>query len=290
MAGQKQHDFHIVDPSPWPLVAAFSVFLMLTGIVLWVNGDADILTAGTPIVFGLGFVAVNVAAFLWWSDVVRESHTGEHTPVVRIGLRYGVILFIMSEIMFFAAWFWMWGKHWLYPMPTTAGAEGALGGNHGTIGVWPPQGIELVDPWHLPLLNTLLLLTSGAAATWAHHAVMENDRKGVVNGLMLAVILGVIFTAVQAYEYYEILHLGWFDDGSWIYGSSFFLATGFHGFHVIIGTIFLIVCLMRALRGHFSPDAHVGFEAGAWYWHFVDVVWLFLFALIYVGVLWFPNG
>jgi cytochrome c oxidase subunit 3 len=207
--------------------------------------------------------------FGWWSDTVAENQAGDHTPVVRIGLRMGFILFIMSEVMFFSAWFWSFFKHALYPMGEMSPIKD---------GVWPPAGIETFDPWHLPLINTLILLTSGATVTWAHHALLENDRKGLINGLGLTVLLGVIFTAFQAYEY---SHAHFSFSGN-IYGANFFMATGFHGLHVIIGTIFLGVCLIRAIKGHFTADKHIGFEAAAWYWHFVDVVWLFLFAGIYV--------
>ncbi|MEL6979809.1 MAG: cytochrome c oxidase subunit 3 [Pseudomonadota bacterium] len=287
MAGHKQHDFHLVDPSPWPFIAAMGALTMLTGAIFWMNGTDNT----SSWLFWVGLAIIFYVAYAWWADVVKEAHGGDHTPVVRIGLRYGVILFIISEVMFFVAWFWMYFKHALIPMPATTGDVEALGGNHGGVGVWPPTGVELVDPWHLPLLNTLILLTSGAAATWAHHAIMENDRKGLVNGLVLAIVLGVLFTAIQAYEYYEIFEYGWFVNETdpsvgWIYGSSFIMATGFHGFHVLIGTLFLGVCLIRALKGHFAPEGHVGFEAAAWYWHFVDVVWLFLFAGIYVGAVW----
>jgi cytochrome c oxidase subunit III len=213
-------------------------------------------------IFGVGFIGVLYVMYAWWSDVVKESKIGDHTPVVQIGLRYGMLLFIASEVMFFAAWFWSFFKHAIYP----AG------------GVWPPDGIETFNPWHLPLINTLILLTSGATVTWAHHALLENDRKGLVNGLILTVALGALFTAFQIYEYIHA-HFGFSGN---IYGANFFMATGFHGLHVLIGTLFLGVCLLRALRGHFSADKHIGFEAAAWYWHFVDVVWLFLFAGIYI--------
>jgi cytochrome c oxidase subunit 3 len=172
--------------------------------------------------------------------------------------------------MFFAAWFWNFFKNALYPMTE---------GYPAVDGVWPPVGIETFDPWHLPIINTLILLCSGAAATWAHHAIAhENNRKDLVRGLILAIALGVMFTVFQAFEYSEAA----FGFSGNIYGGTFFMATGFHGFHVIVGTIFLTVCLIRALNGHFTPEHHMGFEAAAWYWHFVDVVWLFLFAAVYV--------
>ena len=168
--------------------------------------------------------------------------------------------------MFFSAWFWSFFKHALYPME-------AIGST------WPPVGIETFDPWHLPLINTLILLCSGAAATWAHHAIAhENNRKDLINGLIIAILLGILFTVFQVYEY---THAAFSFSGN-IYGANFFMATGFHGFHVIVGTIFLAVCLLRALKGHFTQESHIGFEAAAWYWHFVDVVWLFLFAAIYI--------
>ncbi|PPB81089.1 cytochrome c oxidase subunit 3 [Albidovulum inexpectatum] len=265
MAHTKNHDYQILPPSIWPLLGSLGGFTMLFGAVLWMQGI-------TPFVFVAGAILVAYVMYGWWSDMIREANAGEHTPVVRISLRYGFILFIISEVMFFAAWFWTFFKHALYPMHP----EGL---SPKVDGVWPPAGIETFDPWHLPLINTLILLCSGAAVTWAHHALVhENNRKDVVNGLALAVFLGVCFTILQVYEY---SHAAFGFAGN-IYGATFFMATGFHGAHVIIGTIFLLVCMIRAMKGHFTPEQHVGFEAAAWYWHFVDVVWLFLFAAIYI--------
>ena len=268
MAATKQHDYHILPPSIWPFTTSIGVFLMLFGAVLGFHGNAGFFADYW--LFLVGFVIVLYNMFGWWSDVVSESGAGDHTPVVRLSLRYGFILFIMSEVMFFAAWFWSFFKHALYPMgPDSPAVDG----------VWPPAGIETFDPWHLPLINTLILLCSGAAATWAHHALVhENNRKDMKNGLILAIALGLAFTVLQVYEY---THAGFGLAGN-IYGANFFMATGFHGLHVVIGTIFLFVCLMRVYRGHFTPEKHVGFEAAIWYWHFVDVVWLFLFFAIYV--------
>jgi cytochrome c oxidase subunit 3 len=198
--------------------------------------------------------------------------------VVQISHRYGMILFIASEVMFFVAWFWAYFNVALFPDEVRDFARTAFIG-----GVWPPHDIKTFDPWHLPLLNTLILLTSGTTVTWAHHSLLENDRKGLVWGLVLTILLGMTFTAVQAYEY---AHAAFHYAGN-IYGATFFMATGFHGAHVIIGTIFLTVCLARALAGQFKPTQHLGFEFAAWYWHFVDVVWLFLFACIYV---WGSGG
>ncbi|MGR3484650.1 MAG: cytochrome c oxidase subunit 3 [Paracoccaceae bacterium] len=263
MAHDKNHDYHILNPSIWPFVSGIGCFVMLFGAVLWMHGSG-------PWVFLMGLAAVLYVMYAWWAEVVVESHSGDHTPVVRIGLRYGFILFIMSEVMFFAAWFWSFFKHALYPMSPNSPAVD---------GVWPPEGVETFDPWHLPLMNTLILLLSGAAATWAHHALVhDEDRRDVKMGLAIAVGLGVIFSFLQAYEYSHAA-FGW---GENIYSDNFFMATGFHGAHVIIGTIFLAICLLRVQQGHFTAQKHVGFEAAAWYWHFVDVVWLFLFAAVYI--------
>ncbi len=266
MAHEKNHDYHIIDPSIWPFFGAVSAFVMLFGAVLWMNGSG-------PWLFLIGLAGVLYVMYAWWADVVAESNNGvDHTPVVRIGLRYGFIMFIMSEVMFFAAWFWSFFKHAIFPMDPE-GQSPAIDG------VWPPAGIETFDPWHLPLINTLILLCSGAAATWAHHALVhENNRKDMANGLIIAVVLGALFTVLQAYEYGHAA----FGFAGNIYGANFFMATGFHGAHVVIGTIFLLVCYFRLRAGHFTPEKHIGFEAAAWYWHFVDVVWLFLFAAIYV--------
>jgi len=258
-----KHPYHLVDPSPWPLTTSLAAGLMLFGIILFAHN-------GTHWVFGVGLLGVLASMYFWFRDVVREARTpGIHTPVVRLGMRYGMLLFIASEVMFFVAFFWAWFHFALYPDHVSGAAEA----------VWPPAGILTFDPFHLPLLNTLILLLSGCTVTWAHHALLENDRKGMLLGLGLTVLLGLTFTFFQAVEYAEAPFAF---SGGGIYPSVFYLATGFHGFHVIIGTIFLAVCWFRARAGHFSPQRHFGFEAAAWYWHFVDVVWLFLFVCIYV--------
>ncbi len=263
MAHEKNHDYAILPPSIWPFLGAIGAFIMLFGAVLLMHQMG-------PWMFLIGALVVIYVMYGWWADTIREGNSGEYTPVVRISLRYGFIMFIMSEVMFFSAWFWTFFKHAMYPGGT---------GETSQFAVWPPVGIQTFDPWHLPIINTLILLCSGAAVTWAHHALVhENNRKDLVNGLILSIVLGACFTALQAYEYSEAT----FGFAGNIYGASFFMATGFHGAHVIIGTIFLAVCLIRALRGDFTPEQHVGFEAAAWYWHFVDVVWLFLFAAIYI--------
>jgi cytochrome c oxidase subunit 3 len=264
-SGLKQ-PYHLVDPSPWPIIGAAAAGLLAFGAIEFMHYQ-------TTIFLVLGFVAVLATMFVWWRDVVHESRTpGLHTPVVRLGLRYGMMLFIASEVMFFVAFFWAYFHFALFP-EHIAGQETT---------VWPPPGVKTFDPWHLPFLNTLILLLSGCTVTWAHHALLEGNRRDLIRGLALTVALGLSFTAVQAYEYW-VAPFG-FREG--VYPSTFFMATGFHGFHVIVGTIFLTVCLVRAIRGHFTPERHFGFEAAAWYWHFVDVVWLFLFSCIY----WWGAG
>lgn len=269
----KQHDYHLVDPSPWPLIGAISVFFMAAGGVFLMKGLEISSHRPGPFIFGIGLIGVLYTMFSWWSDVIREAtHGPYHTRVVQIHHRYGMILFIASEVMFFVAWFWAYFDVSLFATAPIQFQRAEL------LGAWPPKGIETFDPWHLPLLNTLILLTSGTTVTWAHHALLEGDRQGLKTGLWLTIILGVSFSLIQAFEYSHAT----FDFAGHIYGSTFFMATGFHGAHVIIGTIFLIVCLWRAYIGHFTPQQHLGFEFAAWYWHFVDVVWLFLFASIYV--------
>lgn len=278
MAGDVKHDYHLVNPSPWPAVVSLAVLFMMVGAVFAMKPDAELfgMTGFGTYMFWIGFLGTVYSAVEWWGDVIKEGETGDHTPVVQIGLRYGMILFIASEVMFFVAWFWAFFNAALYPAIPTDGAS--IFEFAGQEAVWPPAGIETFDPWHLPFINTLILLLSGTTVTWAHHAIVEGDREGFKKGLWLTVILGAIFSCVQGYEY---SHAAFGFSGS-IYGATFYMATGFHGFHVLVGTIFLAVCLGRAYKGHFKPDHHFGFEAAAWYWHFVDVVWLFLFICVYI--------
>lgn len=213
----------------------------------------------------LGITMIIYSMSVWWRDVIREgTYQGHHTYPVQIGLRYGVLLFIVSEIMFFVAFFWAFFHSSLAPT-VEIGA------------IWPPLGILVLNPWEIPFLNTVILLSSGAAVTWAHHAILAGKREQAVYGLSITILLAAIFTGFQGYEY--LLAPFTISDG--IYGSTFYLSTGFHGFHVLVGTAFLTVCLFRLGNHHFTKQHHFGFEAAAWYWHMVDVIWLFLFVCIY---------
>ena len=260
MSGHQRHTFHLVDQSPWPLVGSISALTLTNGAVLYFHSFK---TGGFTLV--LGFVMVLYTMFVWWRDVIREgTFEGHHTKVVQKGLRYGMILFIVSEVMFFFAFFWAFFASSLAPTVEIGS-------------IWPPEGIHPFNPWDVPLLNTIILLSSGATVTWAHHAIITGLRYEGIYGLIATIFLALIFTGLQAYEYKEAS----FDISDGIYGSTFYMATGFHGFHVIVGTTFLAVCLVRLIKYHFTTKHHFGFEAAAWYWHFVDVVWLFLFVSIY---------
>ncbi|SNS36204.1 cytochrome c oxidase subunit 3 [Sphingopyxis indica] len=284
MAGAKHHDYHLVNPSVWPLIGSVAALVMFFGLVMAMH--ADHFGGVGKWVLGLGFAGVILTFFQWWGDVIKEAHAGDHTPVVQLHMRYGMILFIASEVMFFVGWFWAWFDFSLFPVPVEIvdGAVTSLFGQDGAAAItqWPPAGIHVIDAFSLPLLNTLILLCSGTTITWAHHALIHGDREGLKKGLWATIILGAVFSAIQAYEYAHAP----FPFGTINYTSAFFMATGFHGFHVLVGTIFLIVCLVRAYKGHFTPQQHFGFEAAAWYWHFVDVVWLFLFIIVYVWGGW----
>lgn len=269
MAEKQGHPFHLVNPSPWPALMSLSLFFVTFGLANFLHDRA----IGKPLL-AVGIVLVLSFMYTWWRDVVKEARVDHaHTGEVSHGLRAGMLLFIVSEVMFFFAFFWAFFSSSLLPHAPLDDVWNIAKG------VWPPKGIHTFDPWHVPFINTLILLLSGTTVTWAHHALMNGDRKGMIQGLTLTVLLGMVFTSLQAYEY---SHAAFgFKDG--IYASTFYMATGFHGAHVIIGTIFLLVCLIRAGKGHFDAGKnHLGFEFAAWYWHFVDVVWLFLFTCIYV--------
>lgn len=256
----QKHPFHLVDPSPWPFIASISAFLCTLSAVLYFHT----FYLGKNFLF-LSFLFIFFTMFVWWRDVVRESSfEGYHTGLVQQGLRYGIILFIISEILFFVAFFWAFFHTSLSP-----GIE--IGS------IWPPKGIIVLNPWNIPFLNTLLLLLSGCTVTWCHHAIISNYKFQSIVSLILTIFLAIIFTSLQAYEY----TVAEFRLTDGIYGSTFYMATGFHGFHVLIGTIALFVCLVRLIKFQLTQQHHFGFESSAWYWHFVDVVWLFLFVSIY---------
>ncbi|MEL6781908.1 MAG: cytochrome c oxidase subunit 3 [Pseudomonadota bacterium] len=279
--GDVRHDYHLVNPSPWPLLGSIAVAVLAIGGVNYMKGLWG-MEQGTTWLLFLGFAMVIWVMFGWWREVVKESRAGDHTPVVQIGLRYGMILFIASEVMFFVAWFWGFFEFAIYSDARVGSTWDATNPIYADslqrFADWPPTGVETFDPFHLPLINTLVLLLSGTTVTWAHHSLQHGNRSEAKWGLFLTVLLGLFFTYLQAVEY---SHAGFTYDGT-LYGSAFFMATGFHGAHVVIGTVFLIVCLLRMMAGGLTKEKHLGFEFAAWYWHFVDVVWLFLFAFVYV--------
>lgn len=267
MAQEKDHPYHLVDPSPMPLLTSFSLLLFVVGAALTMHGQS---VGGY--VLGAGVLAIIACCYFWWKDVIHEGLREKvHTPAVQMGLRIGMALFILSEVMFFFAFFWAYFNAALFPIQPVSDVWAIAEG------VWPPEGIRTFDPFDLPFLNTLILLLSGTTVTWAHHALLHRDQDGLIKGLWCTVLLGLSFSALQAYEYDHAA----FGLGDGIYATTFYLATGFHGIHVLIGTAFLAVCLARAYRGQLTPEGHLGFEFAAWYWHFVDVVWLFLFVAIY---------
>nr|YP_009545849.1 cytochrome c oxidase subunit III [Ophioceres incipiens]AYO99641.1 cytochrome c oxidase subunit 3 [Ophioceres incipiens] len=253
-----QHPFHIVNRSPWPIAGAISAFIITTGIVSWFQGD-NILT------LTLGLITILFVLAFWWRDVIREAtFLGEHTSYIMQGIKIGFVLFILSEIMFFFSFFWAFFHSALSPAPEIGMA-------------WPSTSIIPIHPWGVPLLNTAILLSSGVSLTWAHHSLRQSEGEGSSTSLAITILLGLWFTSLQGYEYWEAS----FSIADSVYGSVFFVATGFHGLHVIIGTTFLSICLIRLTRAHFSTNHHIGLECAIWYWHFVDVVWIFLFTCIY---------
>lgn len=258
MSNLIRHPYHLVDESPWPLISSLGAFFLTTGLVKWFH-----FISYSLIILGLSITLIVMAQ--WWRDVSFEgAHQGVHTRIVELGLRWGMILFIVSEVFFFLRFFWAFFHNSLSPSPEI-GAQ------------WPPQGILAFNPFEVPLLNTLVLISSGITVTWAHHALMAGNHSNFKNGLLITIVLGVYFTCLQAIEYYEAR----FRIADRAFGSAFFIATGFHGLHVLVGTSFLLVCYIRGVTSHFRSTHHFGFEAAAWYWHFVDVVWLFLFLVIY---------
>nr|YP_003875569.1 cytochrome c oxidase subunit III [Physemacris variolosa]ADD97027.1 cytochrome c oxidase subunit III [Physemacris variolosa] len=258
MLTKSNHPFHMVDMSPWPIISATGMMILTFGLTKWFNKtDTTLLMLGTSIMI--------LTMIQWWRDVIREStFQGLHTSLVSKGLRWGMILFIVSEIMFFASFFWSFFNSSLAPTIE-------LGMN------WPPVGIQPFSPIQIPLLNTLILLSSGITVTWAHYSLMNSNHSQTTQSLVITVIMGLYFTTLQAYEYWEAP----FTISDNMYGSSFFITTGFHGIHVMIGTMFLVTCLTRHINKQLSTNHHFGFEAATWYWHFVDVIWLFLYISVY---------
>nr|UTN43150.1 cytochrome c oxidase subunit 3 [Strongylocotes lipogonus] len=252
------HPFHLVSVSPWPLISSLSVTSMAVNFVSMMN-------KGGVMMFIFSLVATSLVAFQWWRDVIREStFQGRHTKKVYSGLSVGMILFIVSEVMFFFSFFF--GFFSLFLVPSVE-----LGG------VWPPVGIQIISCYDVPLLNTIILLSSGVTITWMHHSILTSKSVDSLISGVLTLILGFVFVFFQFEEYSESSFT--FSDS--VYGSIFFLTTGFHGLHVMVGASFILVSLIRLSKGHFSRTHHFGFEAAAWYWHFVDVVWLYLFVFIY---------
>ena len=255
-----KHSFHLVDPSPWPLVAALGAFMVTVGGVLYMHRFY-----GGGQLFVTGFTIILYVMFTWWRDIIREATFEEqHTFAVQRGLRLGMILFIVSEVMFFFAFFWAFFHSSLAPTFNIGG-------------VWPPQAIDPIQTSGIPLTNTFFLLSSGATVTWAHHAIIVRAKKQAIVGLLLTLVLAILFTGLQGLEYFDAP----FCISDSVFGSCFYMATGFHGFHVFIGTISLLISLLRIVVNHFTSTHHFGFESAAWYWHFVDVVWLFLFITVY---------
>ena len=259
------HSYHLVDPSPWPAVAALGAFMITSGGVLYMHKFI-----GGWSLFQSGFLLTFYVMYTWWRDVIREATFEEqHSVAVQKGLRLGMILFIVSEVMFFFAFFWAFFHSSIAPVYNIGG-------------VWPPKAITPMDTYTIPLTNTFFLLTSGATVTWAHHALVARAKKQALLALVLTLILAILFTSLQGLEYVDAT----FNISDGIYGSCFYMATGFHGFHVFVGTIALLVSFIRIVLNHFTNHHHFGFESAIWYWHFVDVVWLFLF----INVYWWGNS
>nr|YP_011004568.1 cytochrome c oxidase subunit 3 [Pyrocoelia pectoralis]WPT27223.1 cytochrome c oxidase subunit 3 [Pyrocoelia pectoralis] len=254
----KNHTYHMVEISPWPVLGGLSAMNFMISMISWFH-----LYSNKLLLFSL--ISMLLIMYQWWRDISREgSYQGLHTIKVLKGLRWGMILFIISEIFFFISFFWSF-----YHSSLSSSIEIGM--------IWPPKGIVVFNPLQIPMLNTLILISSGISVTWAHNSLLENNYWETIQSLLITIILGIYFTMLQGYEYMESS----FSMADSVYGSTFFLATGFHGLHVIIGTAFLSVCLYRLMINQLSSHHHFGFEAAAWYWHFVDVVWLFLYVSIY---------
>lgn len=287
MASTAEHHYFVPEGAHWPLVGSVGMTIMLGGFAAFLN-DSSI---GLPITYvGMGIIVF--MCFGWFGTVIRESERGQYRGWEDKSFRLGMSWFIFSEVMFFAAFFGALYYSRMLSVPWLLG-EGAGANTHQYLWsayseIWPTNGPSDLGGsdfhmgwWPLPFLNTVILLTSGLTVTIAHHAVIKNDRKRFIWGLAATVALGFLFVYFQAVEYQEAYHEG-MKLNSGIYGSTFFMLTGFHGFHVTLGAVILLVVLLRAIRGHFTPTRHFAFEAAAWYWHFVDVVWLGLFVFVYI--------
>nr|YP_009734528.1 cytochrome c oxidase subunit III [Acropyga smithii]QBG38705.1 cytochrome c oxidase subunit III [Acropyga smithii] len=251
------HPFHLVSISPWPIIISINLFNNLISMIMWFNKMNYLIMISLPCSI--------LCIYQWWRDMIREStYQGNHTKWVYQGMKLGMILFIVSEIFFFISFFWAYFHASLAPTIEI----GQL---------WPPLNIKPFNPFDIPLMNTIILISSGMTITWTHHSILNMNFKESYKSLLITINLGVYFTLLQMIEYFNSS----FSMNDSIYGSSFFLATGFHGIHVIIGTTFLLICFFRLNILHFSKTHHFGFEAAAWYWHFVDVIWLFLYISIY---------
>ena len=283
-------NYYLPNPSPWPVITSAGLFSLALGFVLTMNG----IGAGSWVMLA-GTAVIATMMFRWFGQVIGESESGAYNQQVDHSFRWGMAWFIFSEVMFFAAFFgallyvrqwsvdWIGSNELLWPgydaTWPTAGPKGPMPiAPDSTPG---PNQFSPMGAWGIPAINTLILLISGATVTWAHWGLLKNNRSHLVIGLFLTVALGLAFLALQAYEYAHAYKELGLTLKTGVYGATFFMLTGFHGFHVTMGTIMLIVILARALKGHFRPDHHFGFEAVAWYWHFVDVVWLFLFIFVY---------
>nr|WRQ18139.1 cytochrome c oxidase subunit 3 [Anaceratagallia venosa] len=254
----KNHPYHLVENSPWPISSSMGLMTLLTGMIMW-------MTKTNLILLTIGLSITLLTMYQWWRDIMREAtFQGMHTKKVLISMKIGMIMFIMSEVLFFSSFFWTFLHSSLSP-------NIEIGMN------WPPSGIKSFNPMNIPMLNTMILLSSGMTMTWAHNALLNKNLSQLTQSLMITISLGIYFSILQFYEYYESP----FTMSDSIYGSTFFMSTGFHGIHVIIGTMFILVSTNRAMKLHMSNTHHMGFEAAAWYWHFVDVVWLFLYMMIY---------
>nr|APF47462.1 cytochrome c oxidase subunit III [Snellenius sp. SNS-2016] len=252
------HPYHLVTLSPWPINLSFSLMVMLSGILMLFNNFKINL-----MLIGLFLMILNLIQ--WWRDVIRESTVqGFHTMKVMLGLQNGMLLFILSEVMFFLSFFWCYFHMYLSPSVEIGS-------------IWYPKNLIVFNPYNIPMLNTLILLSSGISITYCHYSIMKSHLDNSINSMFLTLILGLIFTYFQYLEYNE----SYFCINDSIYGSVFFLLTGFHGFHVILGTMFNLIMFFRMIFNHFSSFHFFGFEASSWYWHFVDLVWLFLYLFIY---------